>query len=132
MRCSEEKFPARFNPQLFRRLQKSKTIIIKTDEYDVFGDGSVILKAAPGHTQGHQVLYVKLAKTGGVVLSGDLYHYPAEMTLKRVPTFEFSQDQTRASRVAIDAFLKKTNAQLWIQHDFVGFSKLNKSPKFYE
>jgi N-acyl homoserine lactone hydrolase len=119
-------------PSTFSALQKSKTIIIKTDEYDVFGDGSVILKSAPGHTQGHQVLYVKLAKTGGVVLSGDLYHYPAEMTLKRVPTFEFSQDQTRASRVAIDAFLKKTDSQLWIQHDFVGFSKLNKSPKFYE
>jgi len=119
-------------PSTFSALQKSKTIIIKTDEYDVFGDGTVLLKAAPGHTQGHQVLYVKLAKTGGVVLSGDLYHYPAEMTLKRVPTFEFSQDQTRASRVAVDTFLKKTGAQLWIQHDFVGNSKLMKSPKFYE
>jgi glyoxylase-like metal-dependent hydrolase (beta-lactamase superfamily II) len=113
-------------------LQESKTIILKKDEYDVFGDGSVIIKSAPGHTQGHQVLYVKLAKTGGVVLSGDLYHYPAERTLDRVPTFEFNQEQTRASRVAVDAFLKKTNAQLWIQHDFDGNVKLKKSPQFYE
>ena len=75
---------------------------------------------------------MKLAKTGGVVLSGDLYHYPAEMTLDRVPTFEFSQEQTRASRKAVDAFLKKTGAQLWIQHDFVGNAKLKKSPQFYE
>ena len=67
-------------PSTFSALQKSKTIIIKEDEYDVFHDGSVIIKSAPGHTQGHQVLYVKLAKTGGVVLSGDLYHYPAEKT----------------------------------------------------
>jgi len=119
-------------PSTFSALEKSKTIIIKTDEYDVFGDGSVILKSAPGHTQGHQVLYVKLAKTGGVVLSGDLYHYPAEMTLDRVPTFEFSQEQTRASRKEVAAFLKKTNSQLWIQHDFVGMSKIKKSPEFYE
>jgi len=126
------KFSGSLQPSTFSALQKSKTIIIRDDEYDVFGDGSVIVKSAPGHTQGHQVLYVKLAKTGGVVLSGDLYHYPAEMTLKRVPTFEFSQDQTRASRVAVDAFLKKTGAQLWIQHDFVGNAKLKKSPKFYE
>jgi N-acyl homoserine lactone hydrolase len=126
------KFSGSLQPSTFSALQKSKTIIIKDDEYDVFGDGTVIIKSAPGHTQGHQVLYVKLAKTGGVVLSGDLYHYPAEMTLKRVPTFEFSQDQTRASRVAVDAFLKKTGAQLWIQHDFVGNAKLKKSPKFYE
>ncbi len=126
------KYSGSLQPSTFSALQKSKTIIVKEDEYDVFHDGSVIIKSAPGHTQGHQVLYVKLAKTGGVVLSGDLYHYPAEKTLNRVPTFEFSQEQTRASRVAVDAFLKKTGAQLWIQHDFVGNSKLKKSPKFYE
>src|SRR6202790_3825226 len=126
------KYSGSLQPSTFSALQKSKTIIVKEDEYDVFHDGNVIAKSAPAHTQGHQVLYVKLAKTGGVVLSGDLYHYPAEMTLNRVPTFEVSQEQTRASRVAVDAFLKKTGAQLWIQHDFVGNSKLKKSPKFYE
>ena len=121
-------------PSTFSALEKSKTIIIKNnDDYDVFGDGTVVLKAAPGHTQGHQVLYLKLAKTGGVVLSGDLYHYfPAEMTLDRVPTFEFNGDQTRASRKAIGEFLKKTNSQIWVQHDIVGFSKLKKSPQYYE
>ena len=43
-----------------------------------------------------------------------------------------NQDQTRASRVAIEAFLKRTNSQLWIQHDFVGNAKLKKSPDFYD
>jgi N-acyl homoserine lactone hydrolase len=119
-------------PSTFSALKNSKTILIKDKEYDVFGDGSVIIKSAPGHTQGHQVLYVKLAKTGGVVLSGDLYHYPAEKTLDRTPTFDFSPEQTRASRKEVDAFLKKTNSQLWIQHDFVGNAKLKKSPQFYE
>jgi N-acyl homoserine lactone hydrolase len=126
------KFYGSLRPSTYSSLEKSKTIIIKMDEYDVFGDGSVIIKSAPGHTQGHQVLYVKLAKTGGVVLSGDLYHYPAEKTLDRVPTFDFNQEQTRASRVALDAFMKKNGAQLWIQHDFVGNAKLKKSPQFYE
>jgi N-acyl homoserine lactone hydrolase len=126
------KFSGSLQPSTFSALQKSKTIILKENEYDVFGDGRVIIKSAPGHTQGHQVLYVKLAKTGGVVLSGDLYHYPAEKTLDRVPTFEFSQEQTRSSRKAVDAFLKRTGAQLWIQHDFVGNAKLKKSPQFYE
>ncbi len=45
-------------------------------EYDVFGDGTVVIMAAPGHSPGHQVLFLKLKKTGPVVLSGDLYHYP--------------------------------------------------------
>jgi hypothetical protein len=34
--------------------------------------------------------------------------------------------------VAIDAFLKKTGAQLWIQHDFLANAKLKKSPHYYE
>ncbi len=126
------KFFGSLQPSTFAALEKSKTIVLKEDEHDVFGDGTVIIKAAPGHTQGHQVLYVKLPKTGGVVLSGDLYHYPAEMKLDRVPTFEYSQDETRASRKSVDAFLKKTGAQLWIQHDYVGFAKLKKSPQYYE
>jgi N-acyl homoserine lactone hydrolase len=126
------KYSGSLRPSTYSALEKSKTIIIKTDEYDVFGDGSVIIKSAPGHTQGHQVLYVKLAKTGGVVLSGDLYHYPAEKTLDRVPTFDFDQQQTRASRANLDAFIKKTGAQLWIQHDAAGNAKLKKSPQFYE
>jgi glyoxylase-like metal-dependent hydrolase (beta-lactamase superfamily II) len=116
----------------YSALKDSKTIILKDDEYDVFGDGSVILKSAPGHTAGHQVLFLKLAKTGPVLLSGDLYHYPEERTLNRVPTFEFNQEQTAQSRAAIEAFLKKTGAQLWIQHDYVGNSKLKKAPAYYE
>jgi len=126
------KYYGSLRPSTYSALEKSKTTIINTDEYDVFGDGSVVIKAAPGHTQGHQVLYVKLAKTGGVVLSGDLYHYPAEKTLDRVPTFDFNQDQTRASRVALDSFMKKNGSQLWIQHDAAGNAKLKKSPQFYE
>jgi glyoxylase-like metal-dependent hydrolase (beta-lactamase superfamily II) len=127
-----ERPPGTTQPSTFSALHDSKTLILKSDEHDVFGDGAVIIKSAPGHTPGHQVLYLKLAKTGPVVLSGDLYHYPEERALDRVPTFEFNQEQTRATRVAIDAFLKKTGAQLWIQHDFYGNAKLKKSPSFYE
>jgi glyoxylase-like metal-dependent hydrolase (beta-lactamase superfamily II) len=119
-------------PSTYAALRNSKTLILDEDEHDVFGDGTVVIKSAPGHTPGHQILYLKLAKTGGVVLSGDLYHYPEERPLDRVPTFEFNQEQTRATRVMVDAFLKKTGAQLWIQHDFYGDAKLKKSPDFYE
>jgi N-acyl homoserine lactone hydrolase len=116
----------------FNALRNSKTIIIKTDDYDVFGDGSVVIKWAPGHTPGHQTLLVKLATTGPVLLSGDLYHYPEERTLDRVPTFDVDPGQTRRTRTAIDAFLKKARAQLWIQHDFTANAALKKGPAFYE
>jgi glyoxylase-like metal-dependent hydrolase (beta-lactamase superfamily II) len=122
----------RDNPANYSKLKDSKTIYIDTDEYDVFGDGKVIIKSTPGHTPGHQSLFLKLAKTGPVVLSGDLYHYPEERTLNRLPVSEFNKDQTAASRAEMEAFLKKTGAQLWIQHDIIGYAKLKKAPEYYE
>ena len=122
----------RSDPANYTQLKNSKTIIIDKNEYDVFGDGTVIIKSTPGHTPGHQSLFLKLARTGPVVLSGDLYHYPEERSLNRLPVTEFNKDQTAASRAELEAFLKKTGAQLWIQHDFLGNAKLKKAPQFYE
>jgi len=119
-------------PSSYSALRGSKTTIIKTDEHDVFGDGTVVIKFTPGHTPGHQVLSLKLAKTGRVVLAGDLYHYPEERTLGRIPTFDDNQEQTAKTRIALDAFLKTNNAQLWIQHDFAANAKLKKAPQYYD
>jgi N-acyl homoserine lactone hydrolase len=119
-------------PAHFSALRNSKTTFLEKDDYDVFGDGSVVIKAAPGHSPGHQVLFLKLARTGPVVLSGDLYHYPEERKLGKHPTTEFDLQQTLASRAAIEAFLKKSGAQLWIEHDFTANAKLKKAPAFYE
>ena len=116
----------------FDALRSAKTVIIKTDEYDVFGDGTVMIKSAPGHTPGHQVLLVKLTRTGPVLLSGDLYHYPEERTLGRVPTFDADAAQNRKARAAIDTYVKNNRAQLWIQHDFKANAALKKGPAFYD
>ena len=62
-RCSRRSLPdKKMNPAYYSALKNSKTIIIPTDDYDVFGDGTVVMKLAPGHTPGHQVLFLKLAK----------------------------------------------------------------------
>ena len=124
--------PARTATANFSALKNSKTVIVDKDEYDVFGDGTVVIKSAPGHTPGHQMLFLKLAKMGAVVLSGDLYHYPEERKLNRLPTREFNVEQTAASRAAVDAFLKKTGAQLWIEHDLAANAKLKKAPAYYD
>jgi len=125
--------PERTIPANYSKLAKSKTIIInKDDDYDVFGDGKVVLKSAPGHTPGHQVLFLDLPKTGKVVLGGDLYHYPEERTLNRIPPRDFNPQQTADSRAAIEVFLKKTGAALWIQHDITANAKLKKAPAYYE
>src|ERR1700689_5545954 len=61
----------------YNRLRGSKTVILTNTDYDVFGDGTVIIKSTPGHTPGHQVLALKLPRTGPVLIAGDLWHYAA-------------------------------------------------------
>ena len=119
-------------PKSYSALRNAKTKILNDEDFDVFGDGAVVVKSAPGHTPGHQVVFVRLAKTGPVVLAGDLYHYPEERTTGRIPTFEFNAEQSRAARVKIEAFVKQTSAQLWIEHDIATHAKLPKAPKFVE
>jgi hypothetical protein len=74
---------------------------------------------------------VKLPKTGAVMLTGDLYHFPGERAFHTMPNGEKSLE-TPASREKIEALVKQTGAQLWIQHDMIGNRKLKKAPAYYE
>lgn len=116
----------------YSALKNSKTKILTQKDYDVFGDGTVVIMYAPGHTPGHQVLFLKFKKDGPVLVAGDLYHLPQERTMHRFPTFEFNKDESAASREKVEAFVKKTGAQLWIEHDLATFNKCKKAPDFYE
>ena len=115
----------------YAALKSSKTKMIEGD-YDVFGDGTVVLLSTPGHTPGHQSLYLQLAKTGPVVLSGDLYHYPEDLKLDSMPDREKAPGITEASRKKIQALLAKTGAQLWIGHDINFFSRQKHAPQYYD
>ena len=123
----------RVEPKFYGQLEHSKSIAMNTDEYDVFGDGTVVIKAAPGHTPAHEVLVLNLAKTGRVMVAGDLYHYEPERTFKRrPPDNEFNVEQSAASRAMIEEYLARTHTAIWIQHDYRANAKLKKSPAFYE
>jgi hypothetical protein len=52
-------------------LQGILAILIETDQYDVFGDSSAVIKFAPGHTPGHQMLLLRLKNTGLVIRRSD-------------------------------------------------------------
>ncbi len=119
-------------PALYAALKDAKTKVLDGADYDVFGDGSAVIIAAYGHTPGQQVLSLKLAKTGPVVLAGDLYHYQAERFTDKVPGFEFNREQSLASRDKIEKLVKQTGAELWIEHDLAHFRTQKKSPEFYE
>jgi glyoxylase-like metal-dependent hydrolase (beta-lactamase superfamily II) len=128
---AEEVTVPAFDPSLYDKLQFAEHLIIEGD-YDVFGDGRVRILSAPGHTPGHQVLFVDLANTGPVVLSGDLYHFRISREDRRVPTFNVDRELTLASMDRVEAFLEETGADLWIQHELAFYEKLDKAPSYYD
>ncbi len=114
----------------YAALEHAKTTILSGD-HDVFGDGTVVVIATPGHTEGHCSLLVRLKNTGPVVLSGDLYHYAEERDLKRLPDEERTTG-TVASRQKVEELVRRTGAQLWIGHSMEFFRQVRKSPGWYD
>ena len=120
------------NRAFFAALENSHTRILENEDHDVFGDGSVVIKFSPGHTPGHQSLFVRLENAGPVLISGDLYHYPAEMHRAAAFVNHASNEVTTRSRRAIEEFARTENAQIWIQHDAAHGATLRKAPEFYD
>ena len=130
------KIPGGSQPELhhYNALKTSKTIILANmDEYDVFGDGTVVIKAAPGHTAGQQVLLLNLPKTGRVMLAGDLYHFREEREQQVLPaTLEYDKEASRASRVKIEDYIKRNKIPMWLEHDSRLYATLKKAPDYVE
>jgi N-acyl homoserine lactone hydrolase len=118
-------------PETWSAYKNAKNETIEGD-YDVFGDGRVMILRTPGHTPGHQVLKLKLQKSGTVILSGDLYHLRTSRLLKRVPVYNADRADTLASMGRVETILKNTHGRLIVQHDPKDFQGLPKPPGYLD
>ena len=121
-----------FAPDKPSPFRKDRPVRALEGDLDVFGDGSVTILSTPGHTPGHQSLLVHLPKTGWVILSGDVVHLQDNWDNRRVPSMNFSAEQTQASMTRLADLMKQKNAQLWINHDLVQSLSQKRSPEFYD
>lgn len=118
------------NVGLYDAIKELKNVERIEGDYDIFGDGTVVIKSMPGHTPGHQVLYLELAEHGPLLLAGDLYHLYENREHKRVPSFNYDVDQTLSSMDAFEAFAKEKNAKVYLQHQKEDFNKMPKAPEY--
>jgi glyoxylase-like metal-dependent hydrolase (beta-lactamase superfamily II) len=117
-----------FDPATYGRLQSSRTVLLDGD-HDVFGDGSVVILATPGHTPGHQSLLVRL-RSGALILSGDAAHMRSNWQYRRTPATNFDRQQSVRSMARIQEVLDRERATLVIQHE--RDQCLPKAPGFVE
>jgi glyoxylase-like metal-dependent hydrolase (beta-lactamase superfamily II) len=95
---------------------------------DVFGDGSVVVLATPGHTPGHHSLMVRLAQSGVVLLTGDLAHFRENYDSFGVPPFNTGRAETLASLDRFKKIAANLNATVIIQHDGRDIARLPAFP----
>jgi N-acyl homoserine lactone hydrolase len=113
----------------YSQLENAKTELIEGDDsHDVFGDGSVVIYQTPGHTPGHTVLLVKLAQSGPILLTGDMWHLSESREKRLVPSFNYNREQTLASMDKVEALAKATGARVVRQHVAEDFAALPAFP----
>jgi glyoxylase-like metal-dependent hydrolase (beta-lactamase superfamily II) len=123
--------PPRTDIKLLAARDPAKSIVIEGD-HDVFGDGSVRILSAPGHTPGHQVLLVTFPKGTALLLSGDLFHTRENRALKRMPIFNVNRADTLASIDRIERIIANKRARVVIQHSEEDLAQLPVPPAFID
>lgn len=125
------KEPQKFNfiAANFEKLRDSKVVKLNGD-HDVFGDGTVVIKSAPGHTPGHQVLVVRLPVRGPVMLTGDLVHLAYSWENRVVPSFNYDVPQSARSIDMMKMHANRIGAQVWVNHDREQHAAIPKSPEY--
>jgi len=113
----------------YSALETSKTKLIEQPTYDVFGDKSVVIYQAPGHTPGHTVLLVRTKGAGPVILTGDLWHIAESRPNRRVPRFNTDKAQTLKTMDMVEALAKETKARVVLEHVPEDFDAMPKFPQ---
>jgi N-acyl homoserine lactone hydrolase len=84
-------------------------------DFDLFGDGSVVILDTKGHTQGHQSVKVKLKKTGTLILAGDAVYSP-ENEAGAIPGITWNTYESMRSIDRLKQIRDAEGAELWYSH----------------
>jgi glyoxylase-like metal-dependent hydrolase (beta-lactamase superfamily II) len=98
-------------------------------DYDLFGDGSVVVISTPGHTLGHQSVKVRLNDTGTVILAQDavwikenLEGHPAGLNYS---ILDYTNSVNRIKMIR-----DIENAQVWMGHSIDQYTEMGE--KWYQ
>lgn len=118
-------------PETYAALDRDKVHKLSGD-HDVFGDGTVVLVALPGHTPGHQGLLVTLKEAGPILLATDIAYSAEDYAELAVRPSNVDVDASRQSLRTAHALERDRSATVWLHHDADAQKAVNTAPAFYK
>jgi glyoxylase-like metal-dependent hydrolase (beta-lactamase superfamily II) len=111
-----------------------KMVVLEGQDMDIFGDGSVIVKSARGHTKGHQMMLVRLPKKGPTILTGDNVYFRENVEKSIPPNLVLAYDPAGIMRAYewIRYMMATEGADYFTAHDPDAFKAMKKAPEFYD
>ncbi|MCC0026765.1 MAG: N-acyl homoserine lactonase family protein [Brucellaceae bacterium] len=104
-----------------------------TDNYDLFGDGTIRMVFTPGHAPGHQSFLITLPRTGPVLLTIDAAYTLDHWENKALPGLVVSSADAADSVAKLRRIASDTNAMIVTGHDPENWKTFRKAPKdFYD
>lgn len=103
-------------------------------DFDLFGDGSVVVKRSVGHTKGTQMLLVRLPKTGSIILTSDAAYFRENVEKSLPPNIALAYDPAGIMRGYewIRLMMASEGANFFTSHDPDAWKTLKHAPEFYE
>ncbi|MEP3231995.1 MAG: N-acyl homoserine lactonase AttM [Hyphomicrobiales bacterium] len=104
-----------------------------TDNYDLYGDGTIRMIFTPGHSPGHQSFLVTLPNTGPVLLTIDAAYTLDHWEDKALPGLVCSSVDAARSVAKLHKIAQDTGALVVTGHDPVHWNTFRKAPhSFYD
>jgi glyoxylase-like metal-dependent hydrolase (beta-lactamase superfamily II) len=102
-------------------------------DFDIFGDGSAVVKRWVGHTPGSQMLIVRLPRTGTVILTSDNVYFRENVTKNLLPDVSLAYSPTGILNAYqwIREMQAREKADFFTAHDPDAFKAMKKAPDFY-
>lgn len=102
-------------------------------DFDLFGDGRILIFPTPGHTPGHQSALVRLSDERSVILVADAAYVPRNLELNVLPAIVWSPDAMVASWERIRLLQRRYAAELLFTHDLAWSETTRVAPEqWYE
>jgi glyoxylase-like metal-dependent hydrolase (beta-lactamase superfamily II) len=113
---------------------KNYKVIRLEGDLDLFGDRSIEIRRAPGHTPGSQFAVVRLPKTGTVVLTSDVVYLKENLEKNLIPPIPgtWSPTATYDSYQKIRLVRDGEGASIFYGHDPEVFKATKQAPDYYE